>query len=216
MTDATSQAAQGTTQAAGGDSKGADTKTTTVTGGDAAAAAAKGGGDQQQAQGTDGKQGDKPGVPETYEFKAPEGATLDTELVKDFAPLAKELGLSQDAAQKVVDLYAAKVLPRLQAAQQELQQQTVQKWLEDAKADKEIGGAKFDENARTAQKAIARFATPELKDFLNATGFGNHPEIVRFCARIGAAISESGSVVSGNAAGQKKDAAAVFYPNQTQ
>lgn len=224
MTDATSQAAQETTQAAGGKQQSDAGKTSTVTGDPAKAAAADT--TQQQQQGNDGKQGDakadakaddkaKTGLPEKYEFKAPEGQTLDTALVDEFTPLARELGLTQEAAQKVVDLYAAKVLPRMQAAQQELQEQTVQKWLADAKADKELGGASFDKNATLAQKAVARFATPELKDFLNATGFGNHPEIIRFCARIGAAISESGSVVSGNAAGQKKSAEALFYPNQT-
>src|SRR5262245_60440079 len=126
MTDATSQAAQGTTQAAGGDSKDGAGKTT-VTGGDAKTGAT-GTVQQQQAQGSnDGTQGDgkggnaqaKPGAPEKYEFKAPEGVTLDTGLVNDFTPLAKELGMSQDAAQKVVDLYASKVLPRLATAQQE-------------------------------------------------------------------------------------------------
>ena len=48
------------------------------------------------------------GAPETYaDFKAPEGQTLDKATIEAALPIFKELGLSQDAAQKLVDFHAA-------------------------------------------------------------------------------------------------------------
>jgi len=54
----------------------------------------------------------KPAVPEKYDFKAPaawseKGWELDTKLIETATPIFKELGLSQDQAQKLVDFYTA-------------------------------------------------------------------------------------------------------------
>ena len=38
-------------------------------------------------------------------FVFPEGAQLDEAMIKEFLPLAKELGVTQESAQKLVDLY---------------------------------------------------------------------------------------------------------------
>lgn len=162
---------------------------------------------------TEGTQA-KPVVPEKYEFKAAEGVTLDTKAVEAFSPIAKELGLTQEQAQKLVDLYGSQMVGVSQA-QAEAQAAVVEKWAADAKADKEIGGANFEANANMAMKAIARFGTPELKQLLNDTGLGNHPELVRFCMRAGALISEDTLAMGGKASTGPRDAATVLYGNTT-
>jgi hypothetical protein len=40
-------------------------------------------------------------APEKYEFKPVEGRNLDSETMSTFAEVAKELGLTQDSAQKI-------------------------------------------------------------------------------------------------------------------
>ena len=52
----------------------------------------------------------KPAVPETYQFKAPEGFALDEKLVAEATPIFKELGLTQDAAQRLVDMYSKQAI----------------------------------------------------------------------------------------------------------
>lgn len=125
----------------------------------------------------------KPVVPETYEFKAPEGVALDEGAIAVFTPIFKEAGLTQDAAQKMVDTFATFQAER--AAKQATD------WLEASKADKEIGGTKFAESSALAQVAFAKFATPELKEFVEASGLGNHPELLRMFVRIGKASGEA-------------------------
>ncbi len=53
------------------------------------------------------------------------------------------------------------------------------------KADKEIGGDKLISNLSAAQRALDQFGTPELKEYLNTTGLGNHPDLVKTFVKIG-------------------------------
>lgn len=140
------------------------------------------------------KEDDKPaGAPEKYEdFTAPEGAELDTEIMAGFGEIAKELNMNQESAQKVIDKMAP-IMAARQAAQMEQLRTT---WHEQSTADKEFGGDKLQESTALAAKAMSQFATPELKEVLNATGLGNHPEIVRMMVRVGKALSED-KVITG-------------------
>jgi hypothetical protein len=149
-------------------------------------------------------------IPEKYEFKAPEGQELDAELVSTFEPIARDLGLTQENAQKLVDLYSSKILPRLQAEQLENWTKTVAGWAETAKADKEYGGEKLTENLAVAKAALDKFGTPELTTILNETKLGDHPELIRFVYRIGKAISED-SVMGSGGGGSEKSAAQVLF-----
>lgn len=54
-----------------------------------------------------------------------------------------------------------------------------------------------------------KFGSPELKQYLNETGLGNHPELVRIFANIGKAMSEDG-LVTGNSGGVKSAADVLF------
>lgn len=110
----------------------------------------------------------------------------DAATLEKFKATAKELGLPQDAAQKLVTLQAEAQLSQLQAVRSQ--------WQEQAKADKEFGGDKFDENLAVAKRALEKFGTPEFNAYLNATGLGNHPELIRAFYRAGKAISEDGFV----------------------
>ena len=73
----------------------------------------------------------KPAAPEKYEFAAPEGQALDANALAVFEPIAKELGLTQEQAQKLVDIY-----PQIQQQQAEAWSKQVADWGEQVKADK--------------------------------------------------------------------------------
>lgn len=148
------------------------------------------------------------GAPEKYEFKAGEGVELDTEALKDFEPVARDLNLTNEQAQKLVDAYP-KILAGVQQRQAEAWQKQTEGWAETVKADKEIGGDKLTANLSAAQRALDQFGTPDLKEYLNATGLGNHPDLVKTFVKIGKAMSEDG-MVDGSNQGQRS-AAEVLY-----
>ncbi|HGM4941631.1 TPA: peptidase [Serratia marcescens] len=146
----------------------------------------------------------KPAAPEKYEFSVPEGQELDANALAVFEPIAKELGLSQEQAQKLVDIY-----PQIQQQQAEAWSKQVADWGEQVKADKEIGGDKFNASVGAAQRALDQFGNPELREYLNASGLGNHPALVRFCAKVGKAMAEDTFVVPNQ--GGQRSAADVLY-----
>lgn len=160
--------------------------------------------------------GEDQGAPEEYaNFDMPEGVELDTKLLESVAPVFKELNLTQGQAQKLADTFAA----YKQADAQQLQDAfnaDVQKWKQDAEADKEIGGDTFKENVGTAVKALDRFGTSELKSLLESTGLGNHPEVIRFFHRVGKTISEDKPGGGNQASVEGQDQASRWYQNPTQ
>lgn len=149
-------------------------------------------------------------APESYDFKMPEGVELDTAAAEEFKGIAKEYGLTQEQAQKVADI-GAKMVQR----QAEAHQAQVQTWVDAVKTDKEIGGDKLNENLAIARKTIDTFGSPELKQMLNVTGIGNHPEIVKMAYKIGKAISDDGFVRGGNTS-SPRSAAEIMYPSMAK
>lgn len=148
------------------------------------------------------------GPPERYEFAAPEGESYNPDVIEAYSEVAKEIGLTQEAAQKVLD----KVSPAMKAAQQAQLAAAFQQWQADARTDKEYGGDKFDANLGIANKALADLGTPELRDLLKESGLGNHPEVLRFFYRAGKAISEDTRAVTGGERAAAPDPAHRMFP----
>lgn len=145
-------------------------------------------------------------APEKYEFTAGEGQELDKKAVAAFEPIARELGLSNEQAQKIVDVYGYTIMPQIAKQQEAAWQKQVTEWAETVKADKELGSV---ESIGNAQKAMDQFGTPELKQYLNDSGLGNHPELFRIFSRIGKAMSEDG-FVSGSSENTRSTADVLF------
>ena len=152
-----------------------------------------------------------PVVPETYVFTAPEGKEYDPQVLESFSGAAKEAGLTQDAAQKLID----KMAPAIAARQADQVVAIHKEWLDASTADKEFGGEKLAENLGVARKALDSFGTPTLSKLLDDTGLGNHPEVIRLLYRAGKAISED-KFVGGTAAGSAaRNATNVLYDKTT-
>lgn len=160
----------------------------------------------------------KPVVPEKYEFKAPEGQKLDPLLADGYTSLFKELGLSQEQAQKLIDKNF-ELGPKLaEAANKQVADEIAKEtadWAKTARADREYGGANFDKNMVIANQALAAFATPELRQVLVESGYANHPELVRLFWKIGQKLGEDKPPVA-NPAAPAKSANGLAYPSMTQ
>lgn len=164
------------------------------------------------------------GAPEKYELKAPDGSSWakDAESMQRFEEFARDLDLSQEAAQQMMD----KVAPSMMQKQLEAIDNVIAKWGDSARTDKEFGGANLDQNLSVAKKALDAFGTPELRELLGkfdaeknprGTGLGNHPEVIRLLYRAGKAISEDSIVPAGSGNPKReggRDYASSLYPNQ--
>ena len=151
---------------------------------------------------TEGETEAKPedtGPPEKYEFTDVGDETIDGSVKEAFSEVARELGLSQDKAQGVLD----KMAPAIAKANQTQLAALSSQWEEMSKTDSEFGGDKFNENMATAKKALDEFGTPELSKILVGARLGNHPEVIRLLYRAGKAIS-SDRIITGKGAADGK------------
>ena len=153
------------------------------------------------------------GAPEEgtdYTLKGlPKGVTIDSEALAAVAPVARELNLSNDGLSKLVGVYAETVLPRV--TQQITDQVNTDvaalrsAWATDARAavlggtnaagetvtpDPIFGGKPLKDVQTVAARALDRFGGAEFREFIDANGLGNHPQMLRFAYQAGALIGE--------------------------
>lgn len=204
--------------------------------GDAKADADAGTGDGGADDTGDGEDGgdnqDKAdGPPETYDLKvttkAEDGTDTEVEIDKalldEATPTFKELGLTNDQANKLAPL-AVKVQERMAQAQADDFTAMKTAWAKEAKADKDIGGAKWAETEALAARALDTFGAPSAKDkdgnetnpfriLLNDTGLGNHPDMIRMFRAIGEKLGEDTVLANNALKATKPDRLAVLYPD---
>lgn len=176
---------------------------------------------KQEGEGQTGEAApEKPaGAPEKYEFTAPEGLELDPGMVEQFSPIAKELNLTNDQAQKLVDLYAGQV-QNLAKANMERWENLVSSWAESSKNDPEFGGKNLDDSLGHARKALKTLGDDGLNQILappsaqnpNGMGLGNHPAIIRLLAKIGKGMGEDSTHIQSNQAPAQVSLAKTMFP----
>lgn len=175
------------------------------------AAADDGAGSDSGEQAGDGQQT----PPEAYaDFDLPEGLTVDMSALEKATPMFKELGLTQEQAQKVVSFYAEQV----QAGEQgrtDAFNQLMDDWRNQSVNDKEFGGEKFEQNIGIARTALDKFGTPELKTLLEEHGVGNHPEVIRMLVKVGK-LTQEDVPGGGNAAGKQLSRDQILYPSSSE
>ena len=148
-------------------------------------------------------------APEEYgTFELPDNFDMNEETLGEYHTFAKENNLTQEQAQRGVDMVA-------QMKQAEMTQWVEQQksWVDDAKKDAEFGGDKFEQNIAVAVKARDSFGTSEFNEMLDTSGLGNHPEMIRFLNRVGKAISEDSVVVGGTSTTGNQTRESVLYPS---
>jgi hypothetical protein len=196
----------------GPEPQGAETQSGSLLGGDAPA-------EQQGGQNTQTPepQGAEPAknldAATQYEkFTIPEGFEYDDGKVSEFTTLARELNLSQEQAQKLVDLHVRHWL-----GFEEQTRAQAEEWRKQTMNDPEFGGQKFMQSLQDAHRFVSAFGGEKLRIALDATGAGNHPEIFKAFALAGRLLGEDRLVKGAGAApaggGTFADLANTLYPD---
>lgn len=151
-------------------------------------------------------------VPEKYDLKRSEGSFLDDAAVEETAAIARELGLSQEAASKVFGHLDTRVGASVTAKLAELQPggavwtQQVQGWEKEVLADPNIGGSpeKVKESVTAAKAVLDAYFEPDVREFLNTSGLGSHPGVIRGFVKMAKAMGEGKFMKTGDAPVQAK------------
>ena len=150
-------------------------------------------------------------APEKYEdFKMPEGFTIDKVLMEKATPLFKELDLTQDKAQKLVDFDIER-----QKSATTAQAEAFKKYLTDSKKETIAAlGADYKEKLAYVAKVRDRFLSKETQELLEASGLSNVNSLVQDLIKIGQSISEDKMEEGKHGEPGKGDAASKLYPDQ--
>lgn len=155
-------------------------------------------------------------APDAYQFKAPQGQELDPLQIETYSPVFKELGLTQDQAQKLIDASFVAAPKLIEAHEKQIQDALAKQstdWGTASKSDKEFGGVNFDANAKIANQALSQFGTKELNQLLVEEGLGNHPEVVRLFWKIGTKLQEGKPPTNTTVTNASSNPASVLYPS---
>lgn len=155
----------------------------------------------------------KPEAPESYEdFALPEGYEANEADLGEFKTLAKDFNLSQEQAQSLIDFEAKRMQDQTSQLVETWKGQ-VGGWLDDAKADKEIGGREWNGTLRYANAFVNKFGNEGLREVMEHVGLGNHPEVLRAFSKAGRAISDDEIESGKGPAVAPKSAAELIYNN---
>lgn len=181
---------------------------------------------QEETQAT---QSEYIGAPETYDFSKvnmPEGFKIDTVLADKFAPIGKELNLSQQAVDKLANFFVQYQQDKLATADEKIAEFRKQE-LNNAKLkyeqllnnDKEIGAgdkAKMNAYIDVADVGYNSFASDELKDVLHNLHLDYHPAVIKHFYRLGKLCGNDKIMTSNTPAGTEMSAADIIYANSSK
>lgn len=168
---------------------------------------------EQETEVSAEQKSDEPaGAPDEYEaFTLPEEYIVDDDVMSEFKEVAKELNVTQEGAQKLVDLQN-KLVNKLAEEQLKTWDDTLEEWKTSSKSDKEFGGIDFDKNLAVANEFLAT-TSKAFKDMLKATGVGNHPEMIRVAWKIGQMMKEGNIHMGGETSNVPKTPAQILFPS---
>ena len=157
---------------------------------DAAAAA----GQQQQAQKDDVSKtpGDAarvvPDKPDGYALQFADGLDVDNALLGGFKNTAHEMGLNQNQAQKLADMYVNHMKDSAKSfneAQAKALSEAQQGW------EKEITSRPaFKQEVGDARRVLVQYGSPELSAIMDQSLMGSHPVFFDFMVKVGKALAE--------------------------
>lgn len=161
-----------------------------------------------------------PAADEPFSVKAPEGSEA---YQADFDKFAGDMdgwlkaNPNASAREALAEAAArqAKLVGESQAQAMAQRDQQISAWGDELKADKDFGGEAFDKNVATAIKGLEAVGSPELRQMLDQTGLGSHPEIVRAFKKVGELVADA-PFATGAQPAQSASPAARMYPNMRQ
>lgn len=155
-------------------------------------------------------------APVEYSLTTADGNAFEGEGAEGFKALFKDANLNQKQAQAMFSAYE-KEMKEMHENQKSQFEKLKASWVEEVKADRELGGQNFDTTKLNIGRVMEKYGNAELKDYLNKTGIGLHPSFVRFINKVGAAIGNDTNFVNGKggAPAQRSDEEKLraMYPN---
>lgn len=153
-----------------------------------------------------------------YSLKLPDNSLLPPSTIEEISTFAKENGLSNEAAQKLINRENEKMGIFFTQKRESLKP-IVEGWLKSAEKDPVIGGkdgSEFKANIGLAKRALDKANVPGLKEVLDKSGLGNHPDMIKFCMFWGKTMANDKIEMGSSTAKSKKSIEEKLYGGTSQ
>ena len=137
-----------------------------------------------------------------YSLNLQEGSLLGKGFLEDVESFAKENNLSNEVAQKVLDKQQM-VLDSFIEAEANRHDKELEEWRQEVINDPTLGGDNLNKTAEDARRVVTRFGSEGFIQILKETGYGDHPEVVRFLSKLGSIMSEDSLILAKSEAKDK-------------
>ena len=131
----------------------------------------------------------RPEAPDGYELGMPEDATeevVSDEALETFRKAAYEAGLSKTQAARLWEQLVQFEVGQVRAIEQGLEKMRE----EGEKALRSEWGPAYDQHVELAARAAMELGGEELIQFLDETGLGNSPELIKAFAKVGKLLAD--------------------------
>lgn len=157
-------------------------------------------------------------VPDKYVVKVPEGFSTDMSLLETITPVLKEIGVTNEQAQKLADAY----MPFFKAKAEEgkkaveaAQEANFKSFIESEKKNtKEKFGSKWNEEMSFIAKFRDSHLSPKTIELLNASGIAENYDFLSDLAKFGRMISEGRLVDGKRVSADGKTPAEILFPKK--
>jgi len=128
----------------------------------------------------------------------PEGVTRNEATETKFKELFHKLGLNNTQARGIYDGLNTLNKETLDTSKT-VNDSQLDEWDKQIRTD---FGSAYDQNMAVARQAVQKLGSPEMLAMLNETQLTNHPEMIKFCAKIGDLLVEHHGSSPGSAGSQ--------------
>jgi hypothetical protein len=153
-----------------------------------------------------------PDKPDDYEFPQTEGVKHDEKMVQWARGIFHQAGLDKEQAGLIAQAWDGFV-KGLTEADEAAQTEAVK---EAEKQLKEEWGDKYDQNLEYTKRGWKKFSNEDFDKFVDETGIGNHPALIRFIFAVGQAMGEDFSPPSTPGKGEGKPNIGMNYESMAE
>lgn len=153
-------------------------------------------------------------TPADIKLTAPEGISFADGALEKFASTAKDLKLSPDQAQKLVD-WQATINKEAQAQEETMRAQIIEDLKKETIEHLSAGGKNPDQELSKAAKAMLVFGGQKVVDVLKRAGLDSQVDIVSHFIKLGEKVSEDSFAEGQSRSNTQKSASDVIHDHPT-
>ena len=137
-------------------------------------------------------------APEHYVLKNANGEDVEPQELEMMSRMFKDVNLSQEQAQKLYSAYEKEQGSFIEQSQKEFNKMR-DDWFNQTISDPQLGGQNIGQTKLCIKRVMQQCGNKELSEFLNKTGLGFNPAMVRFMTKVGELLGNDNHFVQGQA-----------------